>query len=156
MYLDDGVSRSSAPAGLPQYTTNPQPMAMVLTGEFAIDDEESKSEYREVVVAQASPPPMSPFSKITPEKTTTGTTRIVTIKTALDGYDLVSLKRDIGEQYTVILWHEIGVDCEKCITTVNGAAVISKSNDTNIRATVVTVPIEADDTKKGITITCKY
>tara|TARA_R110002060_G_scaffold46437_1_gene57605 strand:- start:1083 stop:1247 length:165 start_codon:yes stop_codon:yes gene_type:complete len=44
MYLDDGVSRSSAPTGLPQYGS---------------DDSEAKGEYREVKISHVMPFPSS-------------------------------------------------------------------------------------------------
>lgn len=99
---------------------------------------------------------MPSFPTTNTEKRTAGATRTVTIRTAWDNYNLDLLKRDIGQQYTVIIWHEVDVDTTKCVTTTDGATGSTVSNDTSIRATFIDVPIDADDKKKGITITCKY
>ena len=46
MFLDDGVSRSSAPSDLPQYTNSADP-----------DDPDAKDEYREVRIEQVCQKP---------------------------------------------------------------------------------------------------
>jgi len=52
MYLDDGVSRDSAPANLPQYKYRAQ--ADVHDPSLAADANEAKSKYREVKIEQVS------------------------------------------------------------------------------------------------------
>ena len=53
MYLDDGVSRDSAPANLPQYKYREQ--ADIHDPNSVTDPNEAKSKYREVKIEQVGP-----------------------------------------------------------------------------------------------------
>ena len=73
------------------------------------------------------------------------------IKTEFDGYGRENVERDIGGFYTIIIWHE-------CAETVHGEIKIDGTHgarffhDWEAKAVVLTVPVEADDAKTGITI----
>ena len=81
--------------------------------------------------------------------------RKITIKTQWDGYGRENVKRDVGESYTVVLWHED----EKTVqgeVTVMGTGEAKVSRDLKAKAVNVIVSVEADDVGEGITIVQVY
>jgi len=143
MFLDDGVSRDSAPQ---ESLAN----AAASTGQIvniALDDLEGRSVFREVEIAQI----WSPSVK---DKTTTGKKlnghRQITIRTKHDGIDVEKLKNLFGDQYRVVLWHSKGVDLDS-VSVIAGD--LHSEVDRPARATVVTVPMyEAQETR----IHCRF
>ena len=78
--------------------------------------------------------------------------RRVQIRTKHDGYFSHNVKRDLGNHYRVVLWHEKP-------ETVNGEISIQGTQDHKIlqrdestRAVVLQVAVEADNEQAGITI----
>lgn len=141
MYLDDGVSRASAPAGLPQYTANPVPihpeLGVVPQVDCTIDgDEEANSEYREVIISQASPhpsplasfssPPMiiTPYRKLPapPVSSPSGPLGIFTISSRSDATSVSSTPSYSGMKSvstpTSAALPSMAVPATACLTTL--------------------------------------
>ncbi|KZT58892.1 glycoside hydrolase family 31 protein [Calocera cornea HHB12733] len=117
MYLDDGVSRSSAPDLVPQ--------------EEYGEDTQAKSEYREVLITQ----------------TTVGNTRTITVSNLHDGYGPANVARDIGNTYTIVAWADPTQPQLSAVsfTDASGAALSSGCSfkwDAAVKAGVATVPVE--------------
>ncbi|KAI9657188.1 MAG: hypothetical protein M1821_003355 [Bathelium mastoideum] len=83
MYLDDGVSRDSAPANLPQYKYRDQPD--VHNPSDADSANEAKSNYREVKISQNYE----------------SSDRLITLAHPWDGYDASA---NVGSTYYLALW----------------------------------------------------
>jgi hypothetical protein len=68
------------------------------------------------------------------------------------------VKRDIGETFTVVFWHEPHTILEPDnLANVRGAEATGKPYyDTKANATVVKVPIAGVDENNGLTITVPY
>ncbi|KAI5820272.1 alpha-1,4-glucan lyase [Pyronema omphalodes] len=110
-YLDDGVSRSSAPKGLPQ-VKEPEAQAQreLAAGLYAEDSEEAdcghvqerdgkaNSEFRKVGVYQSSSLPISVDS-----------TRTIRIVKEFDNYNPT---RELGTSYTLVVYYGEGIDTD--------------------------------------------
>lgn len=86
MYLDDGVSRDSAPKDLPQYKYSHKLDVQDIEGETATQENEAKSKYREVHITQTY---------------VSSTTRLVTLSHPWNGYDA---SPNIGNTYNLAIW----------------------------------------------------
>ncbi|RPA94936.1 hypothetical protein L873DRAFT_1699735 [Choiromyces venosus 120613-1] len=104
-YLDDGVSRSSAPDDLLHYQIMAA-MARNRKGEgIESTDPEAKGEYRSVSISQITTQPIS-----------TNSTRTVTIAPVHSNYNPAM---ELGSKYTVILWYDLGVDVSSLNVSVS-------------------------------------
>lgn len=133
MYLDDGVSRASAPSHLPQ---------------FDLDREsEAKSEYRHIRVEQQR----------------TGDVRTITLTLIHSKYDLQRTKADIGDKLTLYVWHEVdeAERAQKglSIGVAKGAPPSPSTDDStrwdfdaNINATIISVDVDDVDVRQ-VTVT---
>ncbi|KAG0125373.1 glycosyl hydrolases family 31-domain-containing protein [Tuber indicum] len=126
-YLDDGVSRSSAPDDLLQYEI----IAAVTAARKGVDvevlDPEAKGEYRSVSISQTTTQPIS-----------TSSTRTVTIAPVHSNYNPAA---ELGEKYTVILWYDPGVDVSPLRISVGPAAGLQYDifKNTTLRTVVIDV-----------------
>ena len=74
----------------------------------------------------------------------------VAIKTIWDGYGADNVKRDIGDFFRVVLWHE-KAETVRGEVKVTGTTRFDIQRDTDVKAVVVQVAVEADD-EEGICI----
>ncbi|KAF8539040.1 alpha-1,4-glucan lyase [Trichophaea hybrida] len=98
-YLDDGVSRSSAPKGLPQVQ---EPLAQAERenpDNVQGIDGKANSEFRKVGIYQTSSEPI-----------TNASVRTIEIVQEHDNYDP---KKEIGDSYTLVIYYGEGVDVSK-------------------------------------------
>ena len=148
MFLDDGVSRNSAPdnaylSSIPDPDRND---SLIRKLNHAFGDQEAAGRFRQVRVEQVTSNPQAGQVQ-----------RTVTISTIHSLYTKQEVKRDIGPYYTVVFWHApednlIGVDAK-----VTGADKAATELRTDLRATVVTmVPTDVDDRNAGVTIVVSH
>ena len=78
--------------------------------------------------------------------------RRVRIKTEYDGYSSHNVKRDLGELYRVVLWHEKPETVRGEITFKGTKDHKILQQDESIKAVVLQVAIEADKEQAGISI----
>ncbi|CAF3441856.1 hypothetical protein SNK03_007732 [Fusarium graminearum] len=130
MYLDDGISRDSAP---------------VVGPGLNISDEKAANKYCQVNISQTT--------KSFNESTGVKFIRNVTIKSPFNGFgDLTSM---IGTDYTVALWHAPLVDITSAQVNSSNSNVTS-STDNNSRVTVVKLPVAEAHTEDGVTFQMTY
>lgn len=90
MYLDDGVSKDSAPYNLPQYKYQDPSKA-----------KKAKGYYKEVKMTQVCIPSLSVPAPLTRFQESTSASRTVTICHPWDGYDA---KSTVGDRYNLAVW----------------------------------------------------
>ncbi|KAM0192686.1 hypothetical protein ACHAPI_008045 [Fusarium lateritium] len=136
MYLDDGISRDSAP----------------ITGRgLKIGDEKADNKYCQVEIQQASSHDLT--TKSFTEDSGVKVIRKLTIKSPFNGYGDVS--DIVGNDYTINLWHDPSANAST--TEVNSAnSKVSWKTDNTSRVTVVTVPVADAHTEQGVTIQLKH
>ena len=78
--------------------------------------------------------------------------RRIRIKTEYDGYFGDNVKRDLGEYYYVVLWHEKPKAVQGEITYTGTQHCEILQRDESIKAVVLEVATEADDKEAGITV----
>lgn len=141
MYLDDGVSRNSAPTSV-YLSALPNSEADTPDGKFlshTFGDPEAESKFCNVVIKQKS--------WVTRSEDDSGIfTRRITITSPWDKYK-EKVYQDIGDVYTVVIWHEVGTPLNSVDVTPDS---FRSTNDLKLRATVVTVPVRAAHTRKGV------
>lgn len=159
MYLDDGVSRESAPKSCFIHSD-----LKAINGTNAlVADKEATGCYRQVVFSQVFFNPriellrfLTPLQQIiqSPHSEFSGAQRIrkINIKTAHDGYDKSKVLRDIGDTYRIVIWHENlnSVANEVIVTGTQECCLFSP--DMGLKVVVGKVPVEADDPETGICI----
>ncbi|KIL87446.1 glycoside hydrolase family 31 protein [Fusarium avenaceum] len=130
MYLDDGISRDSAP----------------VTGlGLNIGDEKADNKYCQVEIEQTT--------KTFTEDSGVKVIRNLTIKSPFNGYGDVS--DIVGSDYTVALWHDPSATISSA--EINSAnSEVSWKTDNTSRVTVVTVPVTDAHTEHGVTIQLKH
>nr|CAB52201.1 alpha-1,4-glucan lyase [Morchella vulgaris] len=154
-YLDDGVSRDSAPDDLPQYREayeqakvegkDVQKQLAVIQGNKTNDfsasgiDKEAKGYHRKVSIKQESK----------------DKTRTVTIEPKHNGYDP---SKEVGNYYTIILWYAPGfdgsiVDVSQATVNIEGGVECEIFKNTGLHTVVVNVK-EVIGTTKSVKITC--
>ena len=159
MYLDDGVSRDSAPRSSFRHSDN-----AAFEGEPAlVADREARGRYRKVCIYQVSSSSEDELSRILTAYQETHLSlhsqeregnkiRKINIRTAHDGYGPEMVARDIGEYYRVVIWHE-KPDTVANVVTVTGTTMNCRFTPRrDVGATVGYVPVEADDAARGILI----
>ncbi|KAL0258807.1 hypothetical protein SLS55_006311 [Diplodia seriata] len=149
MYLDDGVSRNSAPEGtymasLPRHHgTAVRPYHHHAHG----DDAEAKSNFRRVDIEQ----------RIFERGCDGAVTRAITVSTGWDAarqhaigiipedelYGDEKVKRDVGPQYKVVIWHDDGTKMENVCVEIAGERTREEADEKR-KATIVWVPVDAD------------
>lgn len=65
-----------------------------------------------------------------------------------------SLEELIGQNYTVVFWHEPETSLESI--TVTSDKDLSHQTDANKKATIITIPISLANTQVGVTIDLGY
>ncbi|GME49260.1 glycoside hydrolase family 31 protein [Neofusicoccum parvum] len=157
MYLDDGVSRSSAPdptyfAALPHHHHGHSHDAFPARPNNAHGDGEARGNFRRVDVKQR-------IRTVEADNPRSGAvlTRTITVATGWDGaagkegeqapeegwYDDARVRRDVGGEYRVVVWHEAGTRMEGVVVEVVGAEKARREVDEGRRASVVWVPVDA-------------
>ncbi|KAF2220735.1 glycosyl hydrolases family 31-domain-containing protein [Elsinoe ampelina] len=153
MYLDDGVSRDSAPedaylAGSDEIGHTSAHRRERLRGAFG--DQEAGSKFTHVRISQT-------IHRVGKRGATSNKfERRLQIKTTWDKYPFV--ERDVGKTFTVVFWHDpkTRVD-ESKLATVEGAEAVEKPYfDRKARATVVKVPTQGKGEQKSFVITVPY
>ena len=155
MYLDDGVSRDSAPnnAYLSALSVNDANHPDRVRLNQAFGDQEAKGRFRHVRVSQVT------------IKTPTGQIeRTVTVRTVYGSrtgdagttYTPDEVKRDIGDTYTAVFWHAPGANLTNVDSKVLGGDNGSSRLDSDKCATFVTVPVEAQNEDTGVIIVVSY
>ncbi|KAH8648034.1 glycosyl hydrolases family 31-domain-containing protein [Tricladium varicosporioides] len=141
MYLDDGVSRNSAPTSV-YLSALPNSEADTPDGKYLstrFGDPEAQSQFCNVVIKQKS--------WVTRNEDDSGIfTRRITITSPWDEYK-EKVYQDIGDVYTVVIWHEVGTQLNSISVTPD---TFHNTNDLKMRATIVTVPVRAAHTLKGV------
>ncbi|KAK0653238.1 Alpha-glucosidase 2 [Lasiodiplodia hormozganensis] len=157
MYLDDGVSRNSAPEGTYFATLPPRhhhhnagggAAAVVPPNHHAHgDDAEARSNFRRVDIGQRIS---------TDESASHALQRTIAVSTGWDAarntgdvseeelYGDEKVKRDVGPEYRVVIWHEHGTRMEDVCVEVDGGERTREEVDERRRATIVWVPVDAD------------
>lgn len=151
MYLDDGVSRDSAPEdaylnGEDEIGhTNPMRRHRI-RGEFG--DAEARSQFTHVKI-------MHRVTKTGRKAHMNTFERSVTISSTWDHYE--HKNRDFGKTFTVVFWHEpeTRLDME-WLADVQDAEAETIRYDEDANATVVVVPMQGSGDDKGLTITVAY
>ncbi|KAM0489631.1 hypothetical protein ACHAP8_012386 [Fusarium lateritium] len=130
MYLDDGISRDSAP--------------LVGPG-LHVSDEKAANKYCQVNISQ--------ITRSSNEQTGVKFNRTITIKSPFNGFgDLTSM---IGTEYTLALWHAPSVNIYTANVDSSNSIVTSRT-DTGSRVTVVNVPVAEAHNEKGVSIQMTY
>ncbi|KAH0610436.1 uncharacterized protein H6S33_011963 [Morchella sextelata] len=152
-YLDDGVSRDSAPEDLPQYKeTHEQSKAE--GAEITKQVEKIAGKKKGYNIAGSDPEAKGYHRKVAITQTSKDKTRTVTIEPKHNGYDP---SKEVGDYYTIILWYAPGfdgsmVDVSKTTVKVEGAEnKVYKNSDLH---TVVIDVKETIGTSKSVKITC--
>ncbi|KAK0716079.1 alpha-1,4-glucan lyase [Lasiosphaeris hirsuta] len=145
MYLDDGISRESAPSHeyfLGKSAGSGYCIAHDLI--MGLADEKAKSQFCHIKISQET-------KRVAAEDENAGLriNRRVKIYAPWNRYN-GELKELIGENYTVVLWHEPKTPLGS-ITVTSEQGVLYKI-DPDLRATVVTVRVDIANTQTGVTI----
>ncbi|KAA8895125.1 alpha-1,4-glucan lyase [Sphaerosporella brunnea] len=150
LYLDDGVSRTSAPTGLPQIV---QPMLQAKAenpDHVGGWDEEAKSEFRMVVIEQTTTDP-----------SVNDSARTIVIRKAHDNY---GPEAQVGFVYTLVVYYLAGVDPADIEVTVQAqpappttleferGSPTGYKSETDLRAVIVRIN-ETIGTSKEVTVT---
>ncbi|KAI8650703.1 Gal-mutarotas-2 domain-containing protein [Fusarium keratoplasticum] len=127
MYLDDGISRESAPEA-------PVPG-------LKIGDSKAAGKYCEVLIEQAT--------KISNQNSSVQFARTVTISSKWNKFG--DLSDIVGSKYTVVFWHDPSANLSSVKVSSANNKVASDTNN-NYRATIVTLPVADAHTEHGVTI----
>ncbi|OCK81473.1 glycoside hydrolase family 31 protein [Lepidopterella palustris CBS 459.81] len=145
MYLDDGISRESAPT--PLYLSEiPNNQGDSSDAKFlrdALGDEMARSEFCHVEIKQQT-------NRFVDEKDNSRVTRLVTIRALWNNYK-GAMETLIGTEYRVVLWHDPETLLDPIATSTKPSQYGSR-NDTQSRATVFMVPVKDAHTKGGVTL----
>ena len=134
MFLDDGISRDSAPIDGHRPKVNGK-----------ATDEKAANKYCRVLITQRSAP-MNDASGVK-------YMRSIEIKAPFNGFG--DLSAIVGEEYTIALWHEPTVDINTPQVKSENRAVTSRT-DANARVTLVTLPVDLAHTEKGVAFSLTY
>ncbi|PQE17387.1 alpha-14-glucan lyase protein [Rutstroemia sp. NJR-2017a BVV2] len=136
MYLDDGVSRESAPgsAYLSSLSTGPQGLVDAYSC-----DTEANSIFRHVKFEQTTTRQFA--------KDQLRDTRRLTVSTPWAQYTDEQVKKDVGLEYRIVFWHASkwpAAEMDLNAVTVNANPEVRHELDNALRATVVWVPVDAN------------
>ncbi|KAJ3541782.1 hypothetical protein NM208_g4436 [Fusarium decemcellulare] len=127
MYLDDGISRESAPAA-------------EVPG-LKISDDQAADKYCHVLFQQTT--------KIISQNCSIQFNRTLTITSPWNGYG--DLSEFVGSQYTIVFWHDPSANLSSVdVFSTNHNVSVRTSNIS--RATVVTLPVADAHTAEGVTV----
>ncbi|KAF8467697.1 glycosyl hydrolases family 31-domain-containing protein [Kalaharituber pfeilii] len=140
-YLDDGVSRSSAPTDVIRYKLKAKKLEKLKKKKVLAEelDPEAKGEYREVSIKQSSSLPINLKS-----------TRTATIETKHNNYDPA---RELGSDYLMIFWYPKGAvvsNYEVKVQLDNPATQYEIHRDTALRTVVVNVKETIGHSKRAV------
>ncbi|PQE26436.1 Alpha-14-glucan lyase protein [Rutstroemia sp. NJR-2017a BBW] len=136
MYLDDGVSRESAPgsAYLSSLSAGPQGLVDAYSG-----DTEANSIFRHVKFEQTTTRQFA--------KDQLRDTRCLTVSTPWAKYTDEQVKKDVGPEYRIVFWHSSkwpSAEMDLSAVIVNANPEVRHESDNALRATVVWVPVDAN------------
>ncbi|KAI1098294.1 glycosyl hydrolases family 31-domain-containing protein [Jackrogersella minutella] len=144
MYLDDGVSRQSAPSNdwlATQEVTISSDDSRMLRDAYG--DPKAASAFREVVIKQST------IRRIDDSSGNWQDVRRIELSTPLpqgftaSGYSDDLVKRDIGPEYRVAIWHAVDVNLESInIVTQECSSSYKPWTNPAVRVTLVRVPVE--------------
>lgn len=151
MYLDDGISRQSAPSH--DYV----PATSSRTGGYGIA--------HDLVPALIDPKAGSAFVHVKISQTTTHVSaeddsiasrvnRRIWIRAPWRGQVDGGLEKIIGTEYTVVLWHEQLTSLGSVV--VSSDKQLEYKTDTGVRATIVTVPVDLAHSENGVTVSVGF
>ncbi|KXX73549.1 Alpha-glucosidase 2 [Madurella mycetomatis] len=149
MYLDDGISRDSAPGHeyVPEtYAGHGYGTAHTMIG--GLVDPKAKSRFCQVKISQETT-----RNAADDESANLRVSRRLTIRAHWNKYQ-GSLEELIGQNYTVVFWHEPDTPLESI--TVTSDKDLSHETDISKKTTVVTVPISLAHTQAGVTVYLDY
>lgn len=138
MYLDDGVSRGSAPNSAWLATSEADPDTDM--GKTLIDaygDKQAASAFRQVVVTQNT------VRRIDDETRNWNDLRRIEIFTSpFSGFSDEEVEKSIGTEYRVAVWHPVNIDIDTVrIQTTDGCSASFKpSTNRESRVTLLRVP----------------
>ncbi|KAF4452162.1 alpha-1,4-glucan lyase [Fusarium austroafricanum] len=127
MYLDDGISRDSAPARAP--------------AGMKVGDEKAANKYCQVDIEQ--------YTKTFNDESGVEYMRNVTVKSPFNGFG--DFKDIVGTEYTLALWHDPACNMDTAKVKSSNKKVTWR-NDNNSRVTVVTLPVADAHTENGVSI----
>ncbi|KAF7879540.1 hypothetical protein EAF04_000735 [Stromatinia cepivora] len=142
MYLDDGVSRESAPDNIYLSSLRTMPQEKEEIQSFnAYGDRKAKSVFRHVK-----------FEQITTRQFTDDQlrdTRKLTVSTPWYKYTDEQVKKDIGPEYRIVFWHEsrwpaAEMDLNAVTVKIESTHKARQELANAIRATVVWVPVDSN------------
>ncbi|RYP05667.1 hypothetical protein DL765_009769 [Monosporascus sp. GIB2] len=139
MYLDDGVSRESAPSRHVPHVGSGYgiPLEHASTGDPLASDK-----YCEVIIEQKT-------TRVAADDSPLRLTRAVSISARWNGFG--DLSPIIGTKYTVVFWHEQSTPLSS-IEVSSGNRTVSSDTNAMSRATIVTVPIADAHTPQGVVV----
>lgn len=84
--------------------------------------------------------------------------RTITITTPWDGYHLDRVQKDIGDHYTVVIWHDEYTDVTEKYpeVVVSGSTAAENRNDISFKASVVKVPVDIPQGTGKVVISVAY
>ncbi|KAK5651788.1 hypothetical protein OQA88_11655 [Cercophora sp. LCS_1] len=142
MYLDDGISRDSAPSHnyVPETSAGKGYGAARDLCEGLVDPK-AESKFCHVKVSQET-------TRVA-EDSKVRVNRKVTIRAPWNGYQ-GSLEELIDNNYTIVFWHEADVSLQSVAVTSDKN--LTHTTDEKARATTVTVPIQQANSTAGVTV----
>ncbi|KAK7415851.1 hypothetical protein QQZ08_012222 [Neonectria magnoliae] len=137
MYLDDGISRESAPKSHVHAVGEDFGQAHHIFG-----DSKAADKYCHVLIQQST-------TKVAADDSPTRSVRTLTVKAPWNGYG--DLSDIVGTQYTVVFWHAPSTNLNSVSVSSSNSNV---SSDTNVgyKATIVTFPVADAHTEHGLSI----
>jgi alpha-glucosidase (family GH31 glycosyl hydrolase) len=143
MYIDDGVSRDSAPKDVL--------FAQALKFKGALHDEEANDMYREIVITQKW--------VMQKDKTDSGrklrAEQTVNVSIGKGQFPWDKVKEQVGETFKIVLWHAVDVNLST-VQVSKRPELQEIRTDGTARATVVTIPVQPADPTASIDIACQF
>ncbi|KAH8676424.1 glycosyl hydrolases family 31-domain-containing protein [Tricladium varicosporioides] len=139
MYLDDGISRESAPS---THVPNVGLKTGIPKNMKGLGDPKAADKFCQVEIQQKT-------TKVASDDGTVSYTRSVTIRSPWNGFG--DLSGQIGRTYTIVFWHEQSTMLDSIVVSSSNNAV-SSNTDIGRRATIATLPISQAHSPQGVTI----
>lgn len=151
MYLDDGISRTSAPSHDYVPATSDRTGGYGIAHDLvpALTDPKAHSAFVHVKISQKTT-----HVAAEDENVSLRINRRVHIRAPWNGFD-GELGGIIGGRYTLVLWHEVLTPLGSVVVTSDTGEVEGRT-DGGLRATVVTVPVGLANTEKGVVVSVGF
>ncbi|KAK7966875.1 glycoside hydrolase family 31 protein [Apiospora aurea] len=158
MYLDDGVSRQSAPANdwlAMQQAEITEAASRKLVNAYG--DAKAQSKFREVKIQQTSVRTNQADQEgaAAGAATTWRDVRTITVATPVgSGFSDDEVRRTVGDEYRVAIWHARDVDLDSLrVRTEKCSSTYKPWTNYDSRVTLVRIPIEEESRKAEIVVT---